>query len=385
MREGEYEHLARLESSWQAMHERSQERGEKWQRARREAEQHARESAVEFSQELGSVKEASDTLGLSRRTLIRWRGQSGRGLLKAALRGRPLRRSHVVVRNELLATLNAQGPTVGVKPLCELFPELSRGEVADLVRRYKRLVRKLNSQILYQLNWTRPGTVWAMDHAFSPEPIDGYFEAILAVRDLSSGEQLLWQPVRDETAEETLRYLEALFSERGVPLVLKSDNGPGFRSERTQSFLTDNKVTWLASPYYTPSYNGSCEAGIGVLKKRTAYRAALAGRPGLWTSEDLEEARDATNRLRAINQLGDVIDTSPTAQERTNFRFEVERRRREIMSDLTLASEILNGIMKPETVERQSVKRALVACGYLNIRRGRISLPLKRFFEARIS
>ena len=113
-----------------------------------------------------------------------------------------------------------------------------------------------------------------------PEPIDGENESILAVRDLASGEQLLWQPVPDETAEETRFYLEVLFAEPGVPLVLKSDNGPGFIANLLQSFLEENRVAWLGSPPYTPSYNGSCEAGIGVLKARTAQRADLQAGQG---------------------------------------------------------------------------------------------------------
>lgn len=47
----------------------------------------------------------------------------------------------------------------------------------------------------------------------------------------------------------------------------------------------------LFSPPYTPRYNGACEAGIGGLKARTHHLAAVDGRPGRWSCEDVEAAR----------------------------------------------------------------------------------------------
>lgn len=52
-----------------------------------------------------------------------------------------------------------------------------------------------------------------------------------------TGCQLAWIPVLDESAESTMAVLQSLFLERGPPLVLKSDNGPGFVAEATRRFL----------------------------------------------------------------------------------------------------------------------------------------------------
>ena len=85
--------------------------------------------------------------------------------------------------------------------------------------------------------------------------------------------------------------LESLFREHGPPLVMKCDNGAPFIAERTVALLATWNVVALYSPPFTPRNNGVCEAGIGGLKLRTHHLAAAQGRPGRWTSEDVEAAR----------------------------------------------------------------------------------------------
>ena len=45
------------------------------------------------------------------------------------------------------------------------------------------------------------GTVWAVDFAQAPQPIDGVYPYLLAVRDLASSKQLLWLPVEHADSE----------------------------------------------------------------------------------------------------------------------------------------------------------------------------------------
>ena len=55
--------------------------------------------------------------------------------------------------------------------------------------------------------------------------MDHKYDYILSVRDLASGVQLAWQPIRRADADTTIALLSRLFAEHGPPLVLKSDNG----------------------------------------------------------------------------------------------------------------------------------------------------------------
>lgn len=157
---------------------------------------------------------------------------------------------------------------------------MPRREIEDLLRRYRRVWRRRQRRLLHILHWRRPGTVWAIDFAEPPLPIEGSFEYLLAVRDLASGMQLPWLPVADQTAQTTIAALEAMFRQHGPPLVLKSDNGSAFIAELTAKCLERWRVTNLRSPPEYPEYNGACEAGIGSMKSRTHHQAARRGTPG---------------------------------------------------------------------------------------------------------
>ena len=60
------------------------------------------------------------------------------------------------------------------------------------------------------LTWPVTGSVWAIDYAEPPAPIDGRYDALLAVRDLASGMQLLWQPVEAATGDNANLRIGAL-------------------------------------------------------------------------------------------------------------------------------------------------------------------------------
>src|SRR5205823_259248 len=98
----------------------------------------------------------------------------------------------------------------------------------------------------------KAGTVWAIDFAEPPLPVDGCFGYMLAVRDLASGAQLLWLPVADATAGTALAGLESLFREHGAPLVLKSDNGSAFIAKDLAALLECRQVWHLRSPREWP-------------------------------------------------------------------------------------------------------------------------------------
>ena len=87
----------------------------------------------------------------------------------------------------------------------------------------------------------------------------GSIAQILAVRDLASGLQLAWTAVPDATAAEALAVLEPLMHQYGPPLVLKSDNGSAFISER----FMERWRTGRSCPY---SRQHACRA-ITVLAK----------------------------------------------------------------------------------------------------------------------
>jgi putative transposase len=383
---GEPDHLDRLQrilfGRYPQPSQQGKRRGWPGQRSRRELEQMVRRQCVQFrivTAEQGLTRaEAAEWLGLLPRTLRQWEDLYGEDGLQAVPRGRPVARSPVAVRQEVLAAIREVGPRIGVPALREHFPLLKRAELVDLLVRSRRVYRQRQRQALRVLHWRRPGSVWAIDFSEAPCDIEGEYRYLLAVRDLASKYTLMWRPVVEMTAEVTVAALRELFEAEGAPVLLKADNGPAFHAEATTGFLAAIQVQMLFSPAYTPRYNGAIEAGIGSLKTRTHRRAALDGRTA-WTCDDVEAARLEANTL--AHPFG---ESSPTPDElwRQRHRVPDEERRRfdetltakvaELECEQASAMEGENSSTTKAKRQREAISRALVDLGYLEYTTRRI-------------
>lgn len=330
-----------------------------------------------------SAREAAQLLRVTGRTLRQWRHDLRPLTAPTPLPGRPLRRSSSTSRNAVIEYLDAVGPGVGLPPLRTAFPTLSRAELDDLLTRYRRVWRRRHLQPLHVLEWTTPGRVWAMDFAEAPACLDSIGAYLLAVRDLASGRQLLWQPVRAANAAEVVEALSLLFVACGAPLVLKHDNGSPFTAAGVAQLLAGFHVVALVSPPYMPRYNGSIEAGIGALKGRTAAHAARHGRIHTWTYDDLAAARAEANAYaRPRGASGPTPDeswaarTSLTPEERVSFAHAVEVQRCIANDEPPPNSD--DGSAAARATDRTAIRRALVEHGYLRFTRRLIPPPIPR-------
>lgn len=359
-------------------------RGVARQRLRREREQAARNRAAEFAVRLrddgATRRQAASCLDLSPHTLRSWKPLRDDARCAPAARGRPCSHSPPERRREVAELLRELGPHAGVPQLRRAFPDVARSELAELKIAERRRRRERRAVHARRLRWHRPGAVWAMDYAEPPTPIDGLYHALFSVRDLASGRQLAWLPVPAATTEHAAAALEALFLEHGAPLILKCDNGSPFIAEQTQELLASRGVIPLFSPPYTPRYNGACEAGIGGLKVRTHHLAAVHGRPGRWTTEDVEAARRLADeeqyprRLHGRTAAEAWQDRSPpTNEERRRFRDVVDYRRQEIRNHRGIPAHEVLDRARQASLDRRAVRQALVELGYLSFLRSAIT------------
>jgi transposase InsO family protein len=364
----------------------SNRRGPGRQRLRREREHRLRTHVVDFcrwTQTQGWRPGAiAELLHLPPRTLRQWCCDLDDERLRVSTLGRPVLRAAPSQRNEVITVLDELGPRLGVPTLRPMFPNMARAELADLVARYRRVWRLRNKQALHVLHWQVPGTVWAMDFAAAPRPIDGIYPYLLAVRDLASGLQLLWQPLRQATAAETLLALAMLFAHHGAPLVLKTDNGSPFCAEALRQFLADWQVWSLYSPPHTPEYNGAIEAGIGSLKSRTDEHASRVGRGACWSWDDVAAARlEANATARPQGPSGPTPDErwqarpAPASDQRPRFGASVDEARREVRRTGGWPTEGPLSEQDARAVDRQAIRRALEEHGLLLYSRRRIPLP----------
>jgi hypothetical protein len=217
--------------------------------------------------------------------------------------------------------------------------------------------------------------VWAMDFLTPPAPVDGVGAAVLAVQDLSSGQQLLWQAFAEETAAVTCAALEDLFRQHGPPLVMKCDNGSPFIAEATGLLHRRWGVQMLYSPPRLPRYNGTCERGNGLLRTFTDELAAQNGRRGVWLTVDLEEASHLNNEVRRPERLegrtpAEVWNarTSPTDDERNAFLTAVDVQQRIVLAHWQRTIEELSRAGRT-ALDRIAVPQVLCDLGYLTIHR----------------
>src|SRR5262249_43756893 len=321
-------------------------------------------------------------LGLSVHTLRHWEAEHEQAL-PLVPRGRPVVRSSREARNAVIHWITEVGPGIGLGSLQGQFPHMALAELQDLLGRYRQVWVQRHERWQYVLHWPEPGTVWAMDFAYAPTPIDGLYPYALAVRDLASGQQLLWEPSAAMTAPAVVSALRLLFTIHGAPLVLKSDNGSAFLAGPTKHLLHCWQVAPLFSPPGVPGYNGSCEAGIGSLKTRTEYQALLHHRPGLWTLRDLEVARHQANRvLRPWGASGPAHEEVwnqrrlVSAEKRTAFRTTLQQLEQEARLEGGIPLEADLDHYFQAALDRQAISRALVAHGFLWFTRRRIPLPI---------
>lgn len=321
------------------------------------------------------------------RTLRRWRQQQ-RSQAPAILRGRPRKQSPPSKRRNVLELLQREGAHVGMPSLRAAFPDMPRCELGELQADYRKYYRSTHKKRVRRLAWHKAGAVWATDHVVPPNPIDGVNTAVLAVRDLATGQQLAWQPVPDQTSPIAETVLQSLIDRYGPPLVLKSDNGSAFISKNFSAMLDAFSIAWLPSPPRSPWYNGGCEAGNGSLRTRTDH---FAEPDGVWTSASLARAQKQANELtRPLGFLGPTpnqrwAEREPiTAQQRAAFLTAVCRCRRDILAEEKDRLNLQNKNHKRK-LQRQAVKRALLDCGLLTMTERLIPPPLRRKKAAKIS
>jgi len=366
-------------------------RGFAGQRAEREIEQVLRGHVVGTAHHLHkqgcSWGHAAELLHIPVRTLSHWRLTSTTSALAALPLGRPAYLAPPAERNVVIQRIDALGPGVGVPTLRAQFPDIPRLELEDILNRFRHDWRQSHREVLNTLLWSKAGAVWAIDHHGPRTPaVDSGFPYLLAVRDLASGQVLLWLPVSDATAHTVIGALEMLFIVHSAPLVLKSDNGSAFIADDLRKLCRRFGVRNLYSPPRTPSYNGSIEATIGSLKTRTERIAAEAGHAGLWTRADVDAARHEANAAgRGGRSPAQAWAARPRlTQDQRDLFLEATARR---FNDLAAAQhepkdDAQHGATdrkkdaQHRAMDRAAISQVLVELGYLSITRGRIRLPV---------
>lgn len=163
----------------------------------------------------------------------------------------------------------------------------------------------------------RPNQVWSID--FCTERLEnGRHVRILAILDAHTRECLCLKPAGSFRGYDLKKELDWLFLVRGKPEVLRSDNGPEFRSKVVEEFLQSQGVAQGFIKPGSPWQNGHIESFFGKLRFEVLNRELF---PKL---KDLErrlcEAIDSYNNLRPHSALGNIPPSKFAAGYRESGR-----------------------------------------------------------------
>ena len=221
---------------------------------------------AQLQQQAGlSTREASESVGLGYRRLLRWKGRIAAGQPALAPPG-PKKSGPLPLedlRNEIAELRHSRRRSAGTGALYQDHQSvISRRELARLVaeeRSRQEKTRRVNHR---RIDWHVPDTAWAIDATERGRDRLGRKLYVHAVQDLSSRYRFAPLVALESKGCAIAKHLEKLFRKHGPPLFLKRDNGSPLNSVEVDEVLARYGVIPLNSPAHYPQYNGAIERGI---------------------------------------------------------------------------------------------------------------------------
>lgn len=234
-----------------------------------------------------STREASATLGLSYRRLLRWRQRHGAGaptlLAPGPKKTGPLPLE--AVRAEVAALRHHRRRSDGVVALYQRHQGvISRRDLARLVAEERGRRETARRGLHRRVDWHMPNTAWAIDATERGRDRQGRKLFVHAVQDLCSRYRFAPLVALESKGPAVAEHLQKLFRRHGPPLFLKRDNGSPLNCAEVDAVLAAHGVIPLNSPAYYPQYNGAIEKGIREMQ--SALGTCLA-RPVRWQPKAL--------------------------------------------------------------------------------------------------
>jgi len=138
-----------------------------------------------------------------------------------------------------------------------------------------------------------PNHVWSYDFV-ADQTTDGRTLRFLTVIDEHTREGLWIECARNLTSVDVLRVLEQLVEVHGVPVAIKSDNGPELVAKKVQDWIEERGIGALFIDPGSPWQNGHNESFNSVFRDGCLDR---------WLFESVREAREAAESwLREYNE-----------------------------------------------------------------------------------
>ncbi|CAH8643202.1 unnamed protein product, partial [Schistosoma guineensis] len=160
------------------------------------------------------------------------------------------------------------------------WPNMDK-QIVDFVKRCSHCQKAAKNPLkLPPVPWPKSEKPWSRVHIDFTGPLDGTTYLIL-VDSYSKWPEIL--PIAPPSTTRTIKLLNRIFAQHGLPETIVTDNGSQFTSSQFREFCLQNSINHVRSPPYHPQSNGQAERFVDTFK-----RAMLKAR-GEGTTEDIIE------------------------------------------------------------------------------------------------
>jgi len=215
---------------------------------------------TQFSMSYASL---ANQVGLSYRTLMRWKHRLANGKDAVGKRG-PKKVGALnlsELKNKIRDLDHGTKRSHGTGRLHgDYAGGISRRELNDLVRKARSESNGCRQAETCHVSWLRPNLAWAIDDCQKNDTGTVGTLHLHNLADLCSRYKL--PPIASEQlpcGEEVAGHMAYLFDRFDPPLFCKRDNGGNLNHATVDEVLEDAWVIPINSPPYTPSYNGAIE------------------------------------------------------------------------------------------------------------------------------
>ncbi len=197
------------------------------------------------------------------------------------------------------ALLRREGWAVNKKRVQRLWREAGLKVPAGRERKRRRLGSSENGCTRRRAEYI--DHVWSYDFAMDATE-DGRRLKVMPIVDEYGRECLALEMERSITAKDVVGTLDRLFTERGEPDYIRSDNGPEFIADAIKSWLAASGVETLYIEPGAPWENAYSETFISRLRDELLERELFANLKEAQVL--LEDYRDHYNQIRPHGALG---------------------------------------------------------------------------------
>jgi len=156
--------------------------------------------------------------------------------------------------------LQNKGYKINHKRVYRIYKELNLQKI-----KFKQRKKVIISSISSLTEPKFPNHIWSIDFAFD-EIDNGKRIKIMPIYDIFSRFCISIKADYSICAASMIKTLEKCFSQYGKPEIIRTDNGPEFRSKKFISFLARNRIKQEFISKGSPWENGNIESFIGKLR-----------------------------------------------------------------------------------------------------------------------